>query len=99
MLEACDRAGGRIRTSNHWPELLLDLGAMWINGVKGTPLTSLADSIQAKRVATRYDNAIVYDVNGNPLDEQAAENLENIREQLFDRLKQAQDKDPEVLKG
>ena len=96
VLEARDRVGGRIWTSNHWPELPLDLGATWIHGVKGNPLTRLADSIQAKRIATSYDRAIVYDVNGNPLDEEAAENLENIREQLFDRLKQAQDKDPDV---
>jgi monoamine oxidase len=96
VLEARDRAGGRIWTSNQWPELPLDLGATWIHGVKGNPLTSLADSIQAKRIATSYDSAIVYDVNGNSLDEEAAENLENIREQLFDRLKQAQDKDPDV---
>ena len=96
VLEARDRVGGRIWTSNHWPELPLDLGATWIHGVKGNPLTRLADSIQAKRIATSYDRAIVYDVNGNALDEEAAENLENIREQLFDRLEKAQDKDPDV---
>ncbi len=61
--------------------------------MKGNPITSLADRIQAKRIATSYDSAIVYDVDGEPLDEEAEENLEEIREQLFDRLRKAQDKD------
>lgn len=93
VLEGRDRIGGRIWTSTHWPELPLDLGASWIHGVKGNPLTSLADSIQARRIATSYDSAIVYDVDGDPLDEEAEESLEEIREQLFDRIEKAQDRD------
>jgi monoamine oxidase len=93
VLEGRDRIGGRIWTSTRWPELPLDLGASWIHGVKGNPITSLADRIQAKRIATSYDSAIVYDVEGEPLDEEAEENLEEIRERLFERLKKAQNKD------
>lgn len=96
VLEGRDRIGGRIWTSTRWPELPLDLGASWIHGVKGNPITSLADRIQAKRIATSYDSAIVYDVDGEPLDEEAAESLEDIREQLFDRIAKAQDKDKDV---
>lgn len=96
VLEGRDRIGGRIWTSTRWPELPLDLGASWIHGVKGNPLTSLADRIQAKRIATSYDSAIVYDVNGDPLGEDAEESLEEIREQLLERLKKAQDNDKDV---
>jgi monoamine oxidase len=93
VLEGRDRIGGRIWTSTRWPELPLDLGASWIHGVKGNPITSLADRIQAKRIATSYDSAIVYDNEGEPLDDDAEETLEDLREQLFGRLKKAQDKD------
>lgn len=96
VLEGRDRIGGRIWTSTHWPELPLDLGASWIHGVKGNPLTSLADSIQARRIATSYDSAIVYDVDGDPLDDEAEESLEEIREQLFDRIEKAQDRDTDA---
>lgn len=93
VLEGRDRIGGRIWTSTRWPELPLDLGASWIHGVKGNPITILADRIQAKRIATSYDSAIVYDVEGEPLDDEAEDALEDLREQLFERLEKAQDKD------
>lgn len=96
VLEGRDRIGGRIWTSTRRPELPLDLGASWIHGVKGNPLTSLADGIQAKRIATSYDSAIVYDVDGDPLDDEAEESLEEIREQLFDHIEKAQDKDKDA---
>jgi monoamine oxidase len=96
VLEARDRIGGRIWTSTRWPELPLDLGASWIHGMKGNPLTSLADRIQAKRISTSYDCALVYDAEGEPLDEDAEKSLEEIREQLFERLKKAQNKDQDV---
>jgi len=96
VLEGRDRVGGRIWTSTRWAELPLDLGASWIHGVKGNPITSLADRIQAQRVSTSYDSAIVYDVNGDPLDDEAEESVEEIREQLFERLKTAQDQDKDV---
>ena len=60
------------------------------------PLTSLADRIQAKRISTSYDCALVYDAEGEPLDEDAEKSLEEIREQLFERLKKAQNKDQDV---
>jgi monoamine oxidase len=96
VLEGRDRIGGRIWTSTRWPELPLDLGASWIHGVKGNPITSIADSIQAKRIATSYDSAIVYDVNGDPIDDEAEESLEEIREQLFDRIEKAQEKEKDA---
>ena len=96
VLEGRDRIGGRIWTSTRWPELPLDLGASWIHGVKGNPITSLADRIQAKRVSTSYDSAIVYDVDGAPLDDEAEESLEEIREQLLESIQKAQDKDIDV---
>ena len=44
VLESRTRIGGRIWTSTAWPDLPVDLGASWIHGVEGNPLTALADA-------------------------------------------------------
>lgn len=38
VLEARDRIGGRIWTSNTWPDVPVDLGASWIHGTEGNPI-------------------------------------------------------------
>lgn len=68
VLEARDRIGGRIWTSQEWPGLPMDLGASWIHGTKGNPLTELADAVGAKRLATRYDSSMALDANGKVVD-------------------------------
>lgn len=67
VLEARDRIGGRIWTSSRWPGMPLDLGATWIHGVKGNPLTDLADELGARRVVTRYERSITYNTAGSVL--------------------------------
>ena len=57
VLEARARLGGRVHTSRLWPDLPIDLGASWIQGVEGNPLTALARQAGVKTVVTRYDNA------------------------------------------
>lgn len=59
VLEARQQAGGRIRTSLEWPGMAMDLGASWIHGVRGNPLTALADAAGAKRVSTSYDRSVM----------------------------------------
>lgn len=64
LLEARDRIGGRIWTSRAWPGLPMDLGASWIHGVAGNPLSALADEAGAKRLKTSYDSTVAYDAAG-----------------------------------
>lgn len=68
VVEARDRIGGRIWTSRAWPDMAMDLGASWIHGRDGNPLTPLADAAKAKRRVTRYASSATYDENGRPLD-------------------------------
>jgi monoamine oxidase len=72
IVEARDRIGGRIWTSRDWPDLPMDMGASWIHGVKGNPLTALAQEAGAKRIATSYDSAIAYDATGKTLETESA---------------------------
>jgi len=60
LLEARGRIGGRIHTSRLWPDIPVDLGASWIHGVRGNPLTALAREAGADTLATSYDSAKLY---------------------------------------
>lgn len=68
ILEARDRIGGRIWTSRRWPDLPMDLGASWIHGVKGNPLTDLAKAAGAEWRTTSYDSALALDRHGQAID-------------------------------
>lgn len=68
VVEARERIGGRIWTSRAWPDLPMDLGASWIHGARGNPLTALADAIGAERRATSYDATLMLDADGGAID-------------------------------
>ncbi|MBI1386613.1 MAG: NAD(P)-binding protein [Rhizobiales bacterium] len=68
VLEARERIGGRIHTSRNWPDVPVDLGASWIHGTKGNPLTALAREAGARRVATSYDAAVLIGPDGESSD-------------------------------
>lgn len=90
VLEARDRIGGRIWTSNKWPDLPLDLGATWIHGTTGNPLSDLADRLGARRLATSYERTAIYNTNGQEISEAKEAKLESIRERVFKALRKAQ---------
>ncbi len=60
ILEARKRVGGRTYTSNLWPDIPLDLGASWIHGTQGNPITQLAQQAQAQTLITSLDDARVF---------------------------------------
>jgi len=96
VLEARDRIGGRIWTSNRWPGMPLDLGATWIHGVKGNPLTALADEVGARRVVTRYERSITYNTAGSVLSAAEEDRLEKLRKQVFRALRKAQQREADA---
>ncbi len=57
VIEARDRIGGRIHTSHAWPDTPADLGASWIHGTIGNPVTTLAEQAGARTVPTSYDRS------------------------------------------
>jgi monoamine oxidase len=65
VLEAQDKAGGRIR-SNRSQGFLFEEGASWIHGTqKNNPLLDLAKNAGATTVASDFDNMVYFDTNGS----------------------------------
>jgi len=85
LLESRSRVGGRIWSvrSLGFP---VDLGASWIHGVWGNPITALLREIGATTKATDYDNVYLYRSRGKRLLadqlEEALETLEELNDEL-----------------
>lgn len=60
VLEARDRIGGRIWTSNEMAGIPLDLGASWIHGIVGNPLSTLAVEADVEAMVTDIESYTVY---------------------------------------
>ena len=89
LIEARDRIGGRIFTSHRWKGQPMDLGASWIHGTKGNPLTALADKAGAARLATSYDAAMLLDASGAEIDPDLAA-AETLLKVAFRRAEEAE---------
>lgn len=96
VVEGRSRLGGRIWTSNRWRDAPIDLGASWIHGVEGNPLTPLADKIKAERVLTSYDRYATYGPDGQRLTEQQEDHLEDLWERMQKALKAAGERDSDI---
>ncbi|MDF2179937.1 FAD-dependent oxidoreductase [Aliiglaciecola sp. CAU 1673] len=64
VLEARDRIGGRMYSDRSLGDTALDMGASWIHGTEDNPIHKLAESLQLPMQETDYDNALLYDSNG-----------------------------------
>ncbi len=83
VLEARDRIGGRVWTSHVWDDIPVDLGASWIHGTSGNPLTDLADQVGAARsTTTNYNNSVVYDTAGELLGSNSSQEMNELFEQI-----------------
>lgn len=96
VLEGRDRIGGRLWTSTKWPDIPLDMGASWIHGLEGNPLTDLAKQAQAKLIETSYESNLIYDVHGKELSEATEKQLDRLRDQFQTAIEAAQEADEDT---
>ena len=75
ILEAQARVGGRVHTSRLWPDLPMDMGASWIHGPRGNPMTDLAKAAGARIVGTDAESALLLGPDGVEKDLDAAERI------------------------
>ncbi len=87
VLEARNRIGGRMDTSMAWPDFPVDLGASWIHGIYGNPLSPIAKSLGIKEVLTYYNHEVLIHPGGatanasfNSLVKQAASDVQKARQ-------------------
>jgi len=84
VLEARNRVGGRIYT-NRDLGAPVDLGALWIQGAQGNPLTALADRFRATRMPTDYGAFRLHDTDGRLIPEADAERVNAIYESILEK--------------
>ena len=88
LLEASSRVGGRLKTDVSLG-VPLDLGASWIHGESGNPITALADRIGAKRVATSYASTATFEFGGAPMSPSREARLDALRDGLYKVVERA----------
>lgn len=82
LLEARNRIGGRIWT-DETSGTPLDLGASWIHGTHGNPITQIANQQNAARIPTDYEDMQRFDFNGNPLTDDLDRRTDALLERYF----------------
>ena len=93
VIEGRDRLGGRTWTSRAWPDLPLDLGAGWIHGTSGNPITALARSSGAQLVDTSLESTRIYGADGKPLGASQEQQLDRLDRRLVAAVAQAQEQE------
>lgn len=63
VLEARERSGGRICTDTSWG-VPIELGAAWVHGVRGNPVTRLVRSGGSSLVPTNYEDEVTRNLSG-----------------------------------
>ena len=86
VLEARDRLGGRLHTDRSL-KIPVELGANWIHGLEGNPVTALAKSMGARMVVTDNDDSIeVRRPGGKLVPDRELTNAENRYQRLLDKI-------------
>ena len=96
VLEARDRIGGRLWTDSSLG-LPLDLGASWIHGVDGNPITKLAKEFNVRTVPTDGENAIEFAADGSALPDGEWEEMEALFEDIYADVAEMQDSTDEDM--
>ena len=87
VLEAQAQTGGRMTTSRSLGnDLPLDLGASWIHGIKGNPITAIADRLKLSRVVTDYDAIQRYDFDGRALTDTESDDVDTLFNSMMKKV-------------
>jgi monoamine oxidase len=91
ILEARDRIGGRVWTDSSFQGVSLDLGATWIEGIKGNPIASLAHSFNLRTLPTDFDNRALYDFDGKRLSNLDVARIESNYQSMLRQVERLRD--------
>ena len=77
ILEARERVGGRVWSRADWKgKKPMDMGASWIHGVSGNPITEQAQREGIRTVPFDYENKSVYHAGGSRIAPEEEERIE-----------------------
>ena len=82
VLEAQNRVGGRLKTHRSLG-VAFDEGASWIHGIKGNPITALAEQAGMQSAHTDDDSRVSYDLGGQRRSAQVYDHAEDEFEQIL----------------
>lgn len=85
VVEASSNVGGRLRT-NRDLGVAFDLGASWIHGTQGNPVTQLAKAAHAPTIELDFEDTAAYDVGGRRWSTQAFAAEQATFERLLERV-------------
>jgi monoamine oxidase len=91
ILEARNRIGGRVWTDTSMPGASLDLGASWIQGTNGNPITALARSLNLRTSPTDFENIALYDRAGRHLGGAEVARIETNYRSVLQRVEKLRD--------
>ena len=66
VVEARDRIGGRV-WSVDMGDAVVDMGGSWLHGLRDNPVTEITESLGIDLVPTDYEDALLFDSNGEPV--------------------------------
>lgn len=90
VLEARNRIGGRMWTDTSLG-VPLDLGASWIHGVKGNPITVLAKKFGVQTVVSDYDNGLAFDFDGREISDAEYKEMEDLFDSIYSEVEKIQE--------
>ena len=91
ILEASHRAGGRVWTIRDWGDYPIDVGATFIHGVEGNPLTELAKQFNEPLIKVDYSKMAVYDKFGKKISLKSMKSTKKIYRKLREYTMQHRD--------
>lgn len=90
VLEARNRVGGRMWTDSSLG-LPLDLGASWIHGVNGNPITKLAKQFGVKTMPTDDENNMMFHADGSEMTDAEWAAMEALFEEIYAEVAEMQE--------
>jgi monoamine oxidase len=96
VIEARDRIGGRVWTHRDLG-VPVDLGATWLNGVEGNPITEMAADLGVVTKPTDYDSVLMFDADGRRIPEKKVDSWKKQYGELEGRIEKLVSKQREVI--
>lgn len=91
VLEASDRIGGRIHTDRSLGSPV-DLGASWIHGTSGNPITELARRYGVETVPTDYESITLFEGTSRRTELTAWDDYDTVFDALYEASEEAKER-------